>query len=97
MQQASQPVPAFPGPVGSKKWVHLFPRPEAATPVLFPFPFLLHDWRSGISIFHFINCLYLVVIVKPSVFLVHTVLNMEVFQNYFYYFNASSPPQLPEK
>lgn len=66
--------------------------------VLFPFLFLLSyaTVEMEFPFFILLNGLYLMAIVKPSVFLVHKVLNIEIFHNYFYYFNTASF-QLPEK
>lgn len=79
VHRASHPAPPFPGPA-------------AAAPVLFPFLFLLSfaTVEMEFPFFILLNGLYLMAIVKPSVFLVHTVLNIEIFYNYFYYFNTAS-------
>lgn len=68
-----------------------FPGPAAAAPVLFPFLLLLSyaTVEMEFPFFILLNGLYLMAIVKPSVFLVQTVLNIEIFHNYFYYFNTA--------
>lgn len=67
------------------------PRACAAAPILFPFLFLLSyaTVEMELPVFILLNGLYLMAIVKPSIFLVHTVLNIEIFHNYFYYFNTA--------